>query len=161
MSAPNLQTIYDHEHHLETAFASVISAAFPEFPVIIPGDPPEFEKAIPRIELAVEVGAATDHRSTNDDVYRCDSWVGTLMVAVITQADYVQLRTHRGLLRALLGRIETDLTNGGTELLPYHSVNRCVENGSNNEYAPEAGLFRLNCNYEIHFNIRPDAWPEA
>ncbi len=165
MSAPTLAICYDYEHALEAAFKAVFVAALPDVPVYIPGDADnESQQSRPRFQFHCQGGAATDHRSTHSDIYRCDSFTGTMSCLVVTKADFIEHRAWRAMARGILGAIETTLTQeaaAGDAVMPYHSLNRCVESGSSLEIQTEEGAMVSTCNYEIHFNIRSTAWPEA
>jgi hypothetical protein len=69
---------------------------------------------------------------------------------------------YRAVVRYICATVETTLTedDAGTDtLLPYHSVNRFVESSTSPTINPETGILVSQLNYEVHFNIRPAAWP--
>jgi hypothetical protein len=65
-------------------------------------------------------------------------------------------------VRFICGTLETTLTddaNAANTLLPYHSVNRFFESGTSPKIHHETGVLVSQLNFEVHFNIRPSAWP--
>jgi hypothetical protein len=175
MSALDHIPLYDYETAIEAAVQTILVAAdIPTYASFSPAelDPP---RPRPRVEIELQTGAATGHRSTSTEVYRPDSFTGTLSLTVITNtSDEISsteepinagARAHaqfRALVRYHCGGIETTLTddaNAGDTMLPYHSVNRFIEAGTSPTINTENGLLASQLNWEIHFNIRPEAWP--
>lgn len=140
--------------------------------VNVPADH-DSQRPRPRVEFAVSLGEATDHRSTHDGVLRCDAWSATLEADVITSGKpddgkgesvgYVEHSRYRALVRYLMDRLEADLTSdraSGNTLLPLHVVNRCVLSASTTALNADDGALLTKMTYSLHVQILPAAWPD-
>ena len=165
MTANDCIQIYDYEKAIESAVQAILIdggvSAYTSF------SEPEMEKDRPRVEIEFQTGTATGHRATSDSVYRPDSFTGICSITVVTNtsdnAGGAQAHSeYRSLVRFVCAQIETTLTDdaaGGGTLLPYHSVNRFIENGTSPTIHHDSGVLASQINFDVHFNIRPDAWP--
>ena len=173
MNAVDCIPLYDFETAIESAVKTIFTnheiEAFTSF------DAPEMERVRPRVEIQFQTGAATGHRSTVDDVYRLDAFTGVCSVQVITNTSDAETETdspsnagarahaqYRAVVRFICGELETTLTDddaGADTLLPNHSVNRFFESGTSPTIHHESGVLVSQLNFEVHFNIRPAAWP--
>ena len=167
--------LYEFEAAIEKGFRLLLQSQ--GFTVNTPDDF-DFQRPTPRVDIQFKTGAATDHRSTHDDIYRCDSFTGSLEVTILTltqpgtnepseeAANSLAYRHHskqRAKVRYLLGRCETDFTvdrlTGTDTWLPYHGINRVFPTGDEPVMRSEQGHLSTTSRYDIHFNIRSTAWP--
>jgi len=168
-------SLYEFEAAIERAFRCLFEPQ--GFTVNTPDDF-DFQRPTPRVEFEFRCGAATDHRSTHDDIYRVDSFTGTLEVTTITltsggvsdpsteaaNSDAYRLHSKvRAKVRYLMGRCETDFTvdrtTNGDTWLPLHGINRVFPQGDEPMMKSEQGHLSTVSRYDIHFNIRSSAWP--
>ena len=167
-----IEQLYNFESAIETAIKSALLAAGIKeeygIEVYTSQDETDFQNIRPRIELEFVASAPTGHRITsNATAYLPDSWEGTLQVALITNSSdgtsgVTDHSGWRARLRYELDLIESTLVSdagGDDTLLPYHSVNKFLAAGSTPTMKPEDGYIESRLAYEIHFNIRPTAWP--
>lgn len=179
MPASDIETLYDFETPLEKMFAHLFGAAgvaiytpanstfvndaawqaaYPELIDFIFDNEAEIQKHRPRVELFVAPGNATgklfDPAGTGVMAnHRCDSFEGTVSVHCITEHSLIRHRLYRAKCRKIMG------DNFPTTHTPYHDINKCVESGTSLEFSPDDGSIRSTLTYDLHFNIRPDAWP--
>lgn len=173
MTATECIPLYSFEEAIEAAVKAVLVAE--NLAAYTTYDTPELERSRPRVEIEFQTGPATGHRSIATEVYRPDCFTGNCAITVVTNTGDVETDTdtpansaarahaqYRAVVRYLMAGIETALTtdDAGTDtLLPYHSVNRFVENGTSPTIEHESGVMVSQINYDVHFNIRPAAWP--
>lgn len=167
--------LYEFEAAIERGFRSIFEAQ--GFTVNTP-DNFDFQRPTPRVDIRAQTGPATDHRSTHDVIYRPDSFTGSLEVIITTlvapgtdaqatePASSLAYRHHskqRAKVRYLMGRCETDFTlnrtTGDDSWLPLHGLNRVFPQGDEPVMQGENGALITTSRYDIHFNIRPSAWP--
>lgn len=179
MPAPNIETLLDFETPLEKMFAHLFGSAGisvytpanasfvddpgwqAENPALVEyvfSSEDEFQKHTPRVELVVNLGTATGHLSESGDTFsakRCDAYEGTVLIGVITKPNVLEHRAFVARVRKLMGDEWTTFERHA----PQHEINKCLESGTSNEYAPENGWYRTTITFETHFSIRADAWP--
>lgn len=166
--------LYEFEAAIERGFRKLFEAQ--GFTVNTPDDF-DFQRPTPRVDLRFQCGPATDHRSTHNDIYRVDSFTGTLELETLTltqpglnaesaEAANSNAYRHHSKLRAkvryLMGRCERDFTlrqSSGDDWLPLHDLNRVFPQGDEPVMQGENGALSTASRYEVHFNIRPGAWP--
>lgn len=178
MPAPDIQTLYDLETPPETMFSHLFGAegiavytpanasfvddpawqsAYPDLIPFIFSNEEEFQKVRPRVELRVAAGAATEHLATFGqavkNLMRSDSYEGTATIWLVTENNIALHRSYRGLCRKIMGDVFP------SDHMPYHEINKCLEAGTTVEIASDSGLMRSTIEYNLHFNIKPDAWP--
>lgn len=165
MPADSFDQIYDIETAIESAFKAFFTSQ--EIDCYTTNDASEQQKKRPRVELMYLHGSEAGHNSTASNYYRPDTFLATLVVAVVTNAkgDEVGTAEHsqfRARVRNAMAKSRTLLkadADGANTLLPFHSVMDVVESGTSPAYQPEDGYFISRINYELKTNIRPDAWP--
>jgi len=169
--------LYEFEAALERAFRCLFEPQ--GFTVNTPDDF-DFQRPTPRVEFSFRCGPATDHRSTHDDIYRVDSFTGSLEITLTTLTSpgenepsaeaansnaYRNHSKHRAKVRYLMGRCETDFTlnrtTGDDTWLPLHGINRVFPQGDEPVMQGEQGALSTTSRYDLHFNIRPSAWPAS
>jgi len=165
--------LYDFETAVESALQQIFETN--EIQAYTSFSAPEMDRPRPRVEIEFQTGPASGHRATVDDVYRLDSYNGHCSITVITNTNDGEqegeiptnagARAHaqyRSVVRFICGEVETTLTADAAStdvLLPYHSVNRFAEAGTSPTIQHESGVLVSQINFEVHFNIRPAAWP--
>jgi hypothetical protein len=165
MPAENFDLIYDIESAVESAFKSLFQSS--DLVAYTTNDAGMPSKERPRVELMYQHGAEDGHNSTASNYYRADTFAGSIIVAVITNAQDESIGTaehaqFRARVRNVMAKANALLVadrSGDDSLLPYHSVMDVVESGTAPAYTPEEGHLVSRINYSIKVNIRPDAWP--
>lgn len=160
MSLQDFIPLYDFETAIEGAVKTYLTEN--SLKAYVSSDDPELQRERPRVEIVCNVGAMTDHRSTHNTEYRPDTYVGTVTLTVITDSTASTHSQFRAGVRYLMGAVESALSddaNGVNERLPLHSINRFVEAGTSPTYKADEGSYESQIVFEIHFNIRPAAWP--
>lgn len=173
MSAPDLATCYDIESPVEKAHAYLFAnaglvvytpsnAAFvnsdwqatnPDLAPFIIDNEQELQRHRPRVGLRLILGEATGHLAETSPL-RCDSFGGSLQIAVVTENNYQLHRAYRAQVRSLMGG------NVDSAHMPYHDLNKCVDSGTSTETIDDSGVMVSVLSYEVHVNIKPAAWPE-
>ena len=150
--------VYDFEGQLELAVQAFFEAS--DIIAIKPGDDPQFQKERPRIELQVVVGPATGHLqpvTLDGEAAKLvhDAYTGSLMLAVLTEADYAKHVAYRTKIRAQVSRLIYLTT------LDYHELEDVVPAGASQVLSPEDGTFESHLTYNLAFCVKSDAWPET
>jgi hypothetical protein len=122
----------------------------------------DFQKARPRVECFVTIGApvgSPPHFVLDAAGRRRENgWHATVALGLITAAEPKIHRAYRGGVRNIMATADEVLT--GTNIyLPYHEVSQCFSAGSARTVSPQDGVFITHLTYEIIFAIQPNAWP--
>lgn len=172
MPAPDLATCYEYESPIEKAFALMLATnaisvyapsnsvwataewreANPDISSYVFIAEEEFQKQRPRAELFVVAGGATGHLNTSR---RFDAFDGSLMIRLVTLPVFQQHRAYRAKIRSL---IDLDGLAQDTNL-PYHRVNKVMDAGTSHEMQGDDDTMISTINYDLHFIIRPTAYP--
>jgi hypothetical protein len=91
---------------------------------------------------------------------RINGWEGLLILTLITKPDYVFHQLWRSQAKAFAATIQDQLGDyQNLALLPYHSIARCREKSNDPQIVPQDGYMASKLEYEIIFNIYPQAFP--
>lgn len=173
MQAPDFVTCYDFSP-LETAVETLVAAANPDLTWLTGFDAAQFQKARPRVECYLDLGAPfgtpAHYHNTVDGARRINGWLGSLRTMVITEtlpgateaegakASYTLHMKWRAFVQSFMATIDTQLQDNPL-LLPYHQVARCWETPVSSKIAPEAGVYTSQMNHNLIYSIRAGAWP--
>lgn len=163
MAAPDIQTLYDFETQLETAWADVFEDKFTELSITcavgISRD--QGIEVTPRVEIFLSLGTPPTQRTTIGQASPKQvpsAFAGTLTVAVITTRE-TNTDDHgpiRGVVRYLLSGANQIMTE---QRLPYLQILELLPAGSAPTVNPEKNEDSTDMVYSIIFAIRDGAWP--
>jgi len=171
MSAPDFNTLMEFEDFLEAAFETwlnsneelnLLGTAAVDSTPGSEGAADQFQKARPRVECFVTVGAPVGNPPhfvlDVNGVRRENGWHATVELAVITAAEPKIHRAYRAGVRNVMASAD-DVLVGSNDYLPWHEVTQCFSAGSSRTLEPEKGTFLTHLTYDIIFAIQPSAWP--
>lgn len=165
MPAETFDIVYDIESAVEAAFKLLFAEdGLTAYTINQLG---ETQKERPRVELMYANGAETGHTPAIEPHHRQDTFLGSMVVAVVTNSkdESIGIAEHaqfRGRVRNIMAKSRTQLKTdreGTDTILPHHCILDVVESGTSPAYSPEDGHLVSRISYELKVNIRPDAWP--
>jgi hypothetical protein len=161
-AAANLEDLYDPETDFERAISQLAIRETVSEIVITRENAKEFEKPTDRLEVRFRNGEATGHKQLCPDGFsRPDAWRGQLSIQVITALRNTSENVHgkqRAQVRAFVSMLaqSKDLS----DLLQFHAVNDILDTGTTPTIKSADGYEATTLTYSVHFNVRPDAWPQ-
>lgn len=162
MPLDDIEKLYDHENAIE---AAVFAALKPyDLPIATRLTP---RSSRPSVMIKVEVGAETGNRHIMaDGSLRPQAWRGQLVFLILTEppaenTDPVTACDPHAELRARLRYLVAGIMPVVNASMQTHSLNGISDARSDTRLRIEDGIEATTLAYDIHFNIRTDAWPTA
>jgi hypothetical protein len=158
MTAPDIDTLFMLEDHIETGVQRVLKSiqikAFKQCDADDIG-------LTPYVNIQLALGGVTGHygQDKKGKLWK-DAWNATLGFEIVTNRSKKQIEhaTYRAHIRRLMQYAEGLFTE---EVMPYHTLTKIEESGTRPTFDGGEGLDISQVSFSCIVSIRQNAWPDA
>jgi hypothetical protein len=164
MPADSFDQIYTVEAQVESAIKYLFELI--EIPCIGTTDAmTEFQNVRPRIEIEYTHSDMNQSNAAIAPYYRSRLFGGQLALLVVSNGvdepngGILLHSVLRAKVRNVFAKLRHDLISTYTTLLPYHTIENVMEQGTSPTMDTDGGVITSQMAFEFQVSVKPDAWP--